>query len=179
MAYRLDEQIGAILQSIDLNPDWQRRIIRLTVQGQEGPDPREIQEKRRRISRAYAEGAFSDREFDEKLAELDGLMAKTRVTELPTLEEAAELFQNLPELWTEATTQERRQLINPLIERVYVDMESKLVGAITPVPAFRTVLDVAIQRVEGSRALLLTEEELDQTKVWSWWRRGRVELPVH
>ncbi len=178
MAYRLDEQIGAILQSIDLNPDWQRRIIRLTVQGQEGPDPREIQEKRRRISRAYAEGAFSDREFDEKLAELDGLMAKTRVTELPTLEEAAELFQNLPELWTEATTQERRQLINPLIERVYVDMESKLVGAITPVPAFRTVLDAAIQRVEGSRALLITEEELDQTKVWSWWRRGRVELPV-
>ena len=178
MAHRFDQQIGAILQSVELNPDWQRRIIQLTVQDQEGPDPREILEKRRRISRAYAEGAFTDREFDQKLAELDALVAKTPVTDLPTLGEAAELFQNLPALWTEATPQERRQLLNPLIERVYVDMESKLVGAIAPVPAFRTVLDAAIQRVDGSTAILLTDEELQQTKVWSWWRRGRVELPV-
>ena len=83
MANKFDEQIGAILQSVELNPDWQRRIIKLTIQDKEGPDPREIQEKRRRISRAYAEGAFTDREFEERLVELDRLMDKTSFTDLP------------------------------------------------------------------------------------------------
>ena len=86
------EQIAAVLQSVELNLDWQRRIVQLTVQGQEGPHPREILEKRRRISRAYAEGAFTDGEFEQKLVEIDALLAKTPVTDLPTLEEAAELF---------------------------------------------------------------------------------------
>ena len=67
MAYRFDEQIAAVLQSVELNPNWQQRIVQLTIQGEEGPDPREIQEKRRRISRAYAEGAFTDGEFEQKL----------------------------------------------------------------------------------------------------------------
>ena len=153
------EQIAAVLQSVELNPDWQRRIVQLTVQGQEGPHPREILEKRRRISRAYAEGAFTDGEFEQKLAEIDALLAKTPVTDLPTLEEAAELFQNIPALWMEATLQERRQLLNPLIERVYVDLETKLIGAIVPVAAFRTVLDTAMSRTNCSDVLLLTEED--------------------
>ncbi len=152
--------------------------IGITIQGEEGPDPREIQEKRRRISRAYAEGAFTDGEFEQKLAEIDAMMSKTPVTDMPTLEEAAELFQNLPALWTEATPQERRQLLNPLIERVYVDMGSKLIGAITPVPAFRTVLDSAMERTQDSSALLFSAQDTDLGEVWSWWRRGRVELPV-
>ncbi len=105
-------------------------------------------------------------------------MARTPVTDLPTLEEAAELFQNIPALWMEATPQERRQLLNPLIERVYVDLETKLIGAIVPVAAFRTVLDTAMSGTNCSDVLLLTEEELEQSQVWSWWRRGRVELPV-
>ena len=178
MAYRFDDQIGAIFQSIELNPDWQRRIAQLTVQSKEGPNPKEILEKRRRISRAYAEGAFTDREFEQKLAEIDALMARMPVTNLPDLEEAAELFQNLPALWEEAIPQERRQLLNPLIERVYVDMEAKLIGAITPVPTFRTLLDAAIQRNNSSTAVLLTQDALEQCQVWSWWRRGSVDLPV-
>ena len=55
-------------------------------------------------------------------------------------------------------------MLNPLIERLKVDMESKLVGAITPVPAFGTVLE-AIQIVDASTAILLTDKELQQTSV--------------
>ena len=168
MAYKFDEQIEAILQSVELNPDWQRRIVQFAVQGEEGPDPKEILEKRRSVSRAYAEGAFADGEFEQRLVEIDALIARTPVTGFPTLEEVAALFQSIPALWMEATLHERRQLLNPLIERVYVDMDSKLLGAITPVPAFRTVLDAAMVRTDGSPAVLLTEEDLEQGQVRSW-----------
>ena len=121
---------------------------------------------------------LTDVEYEAKLEEIERLLGLSRMVELPTLEDAAKLFENIPQLWKEATPEERRKLISPLIERVYVDMDSRLVGAITPVPAFRTLLDNAMARSETAAVTLLSQDETERVKVWSWWRRGRVELPV-
>jgi hypothetical protein len=56
----------------------------------------------------------------------------------PAIEEAVALFSNIPMLWSEATQDERRQLLIPLIEFVCVDLETKR-GA-----AFRTLFRVGI-----------------------------------
>ena len=96
---------------------------------------------------------------------------------LPTLGEAGQLFENVDGLWNEATPEERRRLIKPLIERVYVDIEIRLVGAITPVPAFHKLLGKATVKTESSALTLLSVDEAERLNVWSWWRRGRVELP--
>ena len=98
--------------------------------------------------------------------------------EPPSLKETAQLFANIPQLWNEATPEERQKLISPLIERVYVDIDSKLIGAVKPNPAFAKLLDVAIARAGSSALVLLSEDETDRLKVWSWWRRGRVGLPL-
>ncbi len=45
-------------------------------------------------------------------------------------------------------------------------------------PAFRALLDHAMVRARSSACLLISSKEADRLKVWSWWRRGRVELPV-
>ena len=73
--------------------------------------------------------------------------------------------------------EERRKLVSPLIERAYVDMELKLVGAITPTPAFRSLLKCAATKSD-SPAWVGSLDELESLGVWSWWRRGRIELPV-
>jgi hypothetical protein len=96
--------------------------------------------------------------------------------ELPTLEEAARLFEGIPQLWEEATPEERRKLLSPLVERVYVDLECSMIGAIVPVPGFRRLLEGAMSRAESSAAMLLSEDDAERLEVWSWWRRGRVEL---
>jgi hypothetical protein len=100
----------------------------------------------------------------------------TTPADLPTLEEAAKLFSNTPALWKEATPEERRQMISPLLERVYVDLELSVIGAIVPAPAFRRLLEGAMVKAKSPAALLLSEDEIERMKVWSWWRRGRVEL---
>ena len=74
----------------------------------------------------------------------------------------------------EATPEERRKLISPFIERVYLDVDSRLIGAIAPVAAFRTLLDKAMARAESTAVMLLSEDDTERLKVWSWWRRGRV-----
>ncbi|HZA21312.1 MAG TPA: recombinase family protein, partial [Dehalococcoidia bacterium] len=176
MAKKVDEQVKEILTSVELLPEWQTEMTRLAVANKEGPDPKELQEKRRRISRAYAEGAFSDAEYEAKLAEIDAQLRLTNPMELPTLEEAARLFEDIPQIWEEATPEERRKLLSPLVERVYVDMEFSMIGAIRPVLAFRQLLEGAMSRAESSAAMLLSEDDAERLQVWSWWRRGRVEL---
>ncbi|MFQ6026960.1 MAG: recombinase family protein [Dehalococcoidia bacterium] len=178
MAHRVDGQMADVLTAVELKPQWREQMVQLTRSDPTGPDPKELKEKRRRLSRAYAEGAYSDTEYETKLAELDALLCLTRTLELPTLEEAAQLFADLPQLWKEATPEERRKLLSPLVERVYVDLESSMIGAIVPVPAFRRLLDGAMTKAASSAALLLSEDETERLKVWSWWRRGRVELPL-
>ena len=71
MAQRANEQVKAILASVEFLPEWREEMARLAVANKEGPDPKELKEKRRRLSRAYAEGAFSDAEYQAKLDEID------------------------------------------------------------------------------------------------------------
>ena len=141
MAKKVDEQIETILTSVQLLPDWRDEMARLAAANHGEVDIKGLQEKRRRLSRAYAEGAYNDTEYDARLADIDAKLRLTRPLGLPTLEEAAELFEDIPQFWTEATPEERRKLISPLIERVYVDMGTSIIGAIVPVAGFRRLLD--------------------------------------
>ncbi len=103
------------------------------------------------------------------------------VPEADASAEAGQLIQQLPELWSEATLQERHRLLVSMLEAVYVDhKEAKAVVAIQPKPAFRAVFQVATTRADSG--VILIKEPPDQAQKapspCSWWRRGRVELPV-
>ncbi len=149
-------------------------MARLSVKDAEGPDPRELKERKRRLARAYAEGGFTHAEYQAKRAEIDASLQFSDSVSLPTLEEAARLFENLPQIWREATPEERRKLISPLVERVYVDMECSRIGAIVPVTEFRRLIEGAMTKSQSPTAMLLSEDEAERLEVWSWWRRGRV-----
>ena len=179
MADAIDKQIETILTSVELQPGWRDRIAQLVVADHNGPDPVDLKERKRRLSRAYANMAFSDAEYETKLREIEASLRLTEQVELPTLEEAAQLFRDIPQLWKEATPEEQRKLLSPLLERVYVDMESGRIGAIAPAPGFRRLLEGAMTPSPESHVLLLSEDESDRMDVWSWWRRGRVELLAH
>ncbi len=72
--------------------------------------------------------------------------------------EVAALLRDITMVWKEATTEEKGRLIAPLIERAYIELETKRIGAITPAPAFRSLLDVAMQRTAGQPAVLLAPQ---------------------
>ena len=149
MALKVDQQIQDILTSVELHPEWREKRARLAVADQKGPDPKELQERKRRVSRAYMAGGISDAEYQVKLADIDASLRLTENVELPTLEEAAQLFGNIPQLWEEATPEERRKLLSPFVERVYVDMECSTIGAIVPATAFRRLPGGAMSKAEN------------------------------
>ena len=107
-------------------------MVKAAVSSYEGPKPEDLREKRRRLGKAYADGAFTDNEYKERLADIDRQLEQTSTVTPPDIEEAVELFSNLPMLWNEATTEERRTLLKSLVELVYVDIKTKQVSAIKP-----------------------------------------------
>ena len=139
-----DKQVAMVVHSLQILPDWKQQMAKVAVTIYDGPKPEELREKRRRLVRAYGDGGYTDQEYKIRLAEIDAQITQISVLTPPDIEDAVELFSNLPILWNEATQEERQLLLRSLVELVYVDIKTKRVTAIKPTPAFRVLYGVGI-----------------------------------
>ncbi|MDA0365509.1 MAG: recombinase family protein [Chloroflexi bacterium] len=161
MAEAVDQQIAEIFQSLELRPDWRSRIA-AQARKADGPSMDELRERRGRLARAYADGGYTLAEYEARLAALNGEIRYATASEPVEAHEVAALLGDLPTLWGEATPDERRRLIAPFIERVYLDVESKRISGLVPAPAFRALLDAAMQRTADCSAVLFAPSDLPQ-----------------
>ena len=178
VAQPIDDQVGEILASISLPTDWQQRMTALAGRASLEIDVPALKEKRRRTTRAFGDGAYSESEYAERLAAINRQLIGAMPVEMIAVGEVAALFQDVQTQWQEATAEERRQLVAPLLDRVYVDLATNRIGAIVPVTPFSTLLQRAIDHNSRSNVVLIGPDELERLQCWSWWRRGRIELPV-
>ena len=194
MAEGIDAQLGAIWKSIQFSPDWRDRMAEILSAGHEGPSVEDLADQRRRVARAYADGGLTDTEYEVRLATIDERARQMLRPSGPAFEDAVELFADMPALWERAAPEERRRLIDPLIERVYLDIDSKRIGAVTPTPEFKALIDHALEPAPDPEVALIPPQSTDrlvtgqanpgsqgtadQVNSWRWWRRGRIELPV-
>ena len=88
------------------------------------------------------------------------------------------MLSDLESLWEKASPDERRQLIEPLIDHVYVAIDEQRIGALDPAPAFADLLRNAVEKKYRSEVALVSPDELERRGIPVWWRRGRIELPV-
>lgn len=131
-ARRIDAAVGEHFAAFRLPGDWREQIVALAT-ATEGEDVAALQAQRRRLARAYADGAFDEPEYEARLAEVDGRLAAAEPVAGPDLEAVGVLLDDLPALWTAATPAERRELLGPLVERVTVDVGEK--GLVEVIPS--------------------------------------------
>ena len=123
------------------------------------------------------DGLYDDEGYGREKRSLEDKLANLVVPGVDAAMEAGNLLENLPDLWEEADLAERRKLLMAMLDAVYVDtVEEKSVVAIRP------IFEVATTR-EGSGIALInqtpqTQDGPEASESCSWWRRGRVELPV-
>ena len=140
--------------------------------------PKEVQDRLKRMARAYVDGLFPEEEYhrQKRLLEMESLV----VPEANAAEEAGKLLNDLPELWAGANLGERRRLLLAILDAVYVDAkEDKCIVAIKPKPPFRPIFQVATTR-EGSGVYIINEppEVTPEARMCFWWRRGRLHLTI-
>jgi len=182
-----DNQVGRIVQAIVLPEAWMDRVlahIHLADDVERVRHERtQTQQRLKRLGRAYVDGLYDDEGYRREKRSLEDNLVNLGVPGVDAAMEAGKLLEDLPVLWEEADLAERRKLLMAMLEAVYVDtVEEKSVVAIRPKPAFRPIFEVATTR-EGSGIALInqtpqTQNEPEASESCSWWRRGRVELPV-
>ena len=180
--YSLDAQ-ERLFKELCKNRSWEP----VEVYREEGCSAHNESMKKRPVFRQLLEDA-ANKKFDLVVVHtLDRWSRNLRVTleslvvpEVNAAEEAGKLLIQLPSLWEAANLEERRKLLLTMLDAVYVDAkESRSIVAVQPKPPFRPVFQVATTR-EGSGIRLINEplEDSPEARSCSWWRRGRVELPV-
>ncbi len=65
--------------------------------------------------------------------------------------------------------------VTPIPPHLGLAVVENRVMAIVPAAGFRRLLEGAMMTAESPAAMLLSEDESDRLKVWSWWRRGRLQ----
>jgi site-specific DNA recombinase len=119
----IEHMVLAWLGSLALLPDLLPRARRLLEipPPRSGPSAAEIEQKLRRLARAYADGAYSDDEYSERRAHLLGQLATAEQPEPHvSLDDVAALLSDLPTLLREAPGPERQALMQQLVSAVYI-----------------------------------------------------------
>jgi hypothetical protein len=189
-----DEQIGKIVEAIQLGPRWEEEVLSIIAvedEMEKVKDRRQrVQERLRRLGRAYVDGVYDDDEYRRQKRTLELELESLVLPEADAASEAGRLIERLPDLWAGATEEERRRLLVTMLDAVYVDTkDERRIVAIRAKAPFKAVFQVATTR-EGSEIALVHDsegafEKADQpppggygteADSCSWWRRGRVEL---
>ena len=181
--------MGKIIESILLPKSYLDQVLEQIqladeVKRVEG-ERKSVEERIRRLREVYLEGDLPRDQYTERKRSLETELASLIIPEVDAAREAGDLLEQLPTLWERADLLERRKLLTAMLEAVYIDtVEERAIVALKPKPAFRTLFQIATTR-EESGVILYKENPPDQfpspedDSPCSWWRRGRVELPVH
>jgi DNA invertase Pin-like site-specific DNA recombinase len=143
----VEDQVFAFLTHIRLPKDWQAEIERLvqnmdTVRQIENRRA-QIDEELRRVGRAYADGVYTEDEYDQRriklIAEKDSLVVPdgARVIEIGLRLESLDFFLQ------EATDDEKYQILHLLFDYLYFDFEKSKIVRFKPKAEFAHIFRLA------------------------------------
>ena len=169
-----------------MGPAWQEQILTIISVADEVERVKDqrlkLQDKLKRLGKAFVDGVYDETDYQRQRRQLVLALESLVVPEADAAQEAGELIQRLPLLWEKANLSERRQLLLTMLDAVYVDAkEERQIVALKPKPAFKALFHIATTKADSGVILYnektpaLSESSDD---LCSWWRRGRVELPV-
>ena len=153
-------------------------------------EKKNIESRLARLGQVYTDDLIEYEDYRRQVRQMEVRLSTLVVPGLDAAEQAGKLLENLPDMWTKSNLSERRQILTTMLDAVYMECkEEKSIVGIRPKPAFRPLFEIATMRTGSGVHLIYsvdTEERGASSRVedasdsvpCSWWRRGRVELPV-
>ena len=159
--YIADDQVSRLVEAIELGPKWLEEVLTIISLKDDvervKKERRAVQEKLRRMAKAYVDGIFPDEEYHRQKKLLKMELESLVVPQASAAEEAGKLIMNLSGLWSEANLQERRKLLLTMLDAVYFEAKkTSSIVAIRPKSPFRPILRVAASKI-GSDIRIVNE----------------------
>jgi len=136
------------LQALSVPPDWRQHVRAMIPEAR--PDAGSVEESRRhfeeqldRLKQLYIAGDISRRNYKRKKGNLQGRLAALDPLQMPALQQAADLLENLTVVWEEADPAKEKQIAHTLLAAVYLDSDTGPVVGIEPKPALKQLFQLA------------------------------------
>jgi site-specific DNA recombinase len=143
----IDDQVGAIFRRVRLPEDWQEELAEMV---DEDPDLETLKNRRarlvaqrRRLKNALADGVFNkDKDiYDTRMDRIERQLSKLPAeANLEAMGHAADVIEEIAEIWDDATKEERRDLLRLAVEAVKADVPQGRLVTIEPYPVFVPLL---------------------------------------
>jgi hypothetical protein len=150
-----EDAVGHHLQALTIPPDWKEQI--LAIIRETTRDVEDVQQRRarceaqlERLKRLFVLGDISEGEYRRERDDLRARLAALKPPEMPDLEQAARLLDDIGVIWEKATLEEEKQIAHTLLEAVYLDSEDGPVVRVEPRAAFRALFELAGDKVDNS-----------------------------
>ena len=120
----LEAEVAGLLMAIRLPESWKMQIVNQAAAGF-SPDESErrrarAEEKLRRARELYLESLIDRRALDQRLREAQTELDALRPAPQPDIKKMTALLDDLPRLWKLAMPEERKTLLQAMLERVFV-----------------------------------------------------------
>ena len=162
--YIADGQVIKLVEAIELGPQWFEEVLAIISLKDEVERVKKerlaVQEKLRRMAKAYIDGVFPDEEYNRQKRLLEMELESLVVPTANAAEEAGNLIKDLPKLWAGANLEERRKLLLTMLDAVYFEAKkTRSIVAVRPKPPFRPIFQVAASRARSD--IRIINEPLD------------------
>ncbi len=101
-----DDQMGRMIQAILLPDSWMDRVLARIHLVDEMKwiehERRKVDQRLRRLGRAYVDGLYSDNDYKREKRTLEERAARLVIPGIDVVREAAKLLEDLPALWDES-----------------------------------------------------------------------------
>ena len=136
------------LQALSVPPDWRQHVRAMIPEAR--PDAGSVEESRRhfegqldRLKQLYIAGDISRRNYKRKKGSFQRRLAALDPLQMPALQQAADLLENLTVVWVEADPAKEKQIAHTLLTAVYLDSDTGPVVGIEPKPALKPLFQLA------------------------------------
>lgn len=141
----LAAQMTKIISHLSLPNDWRERVLALLGDQDEvekiKAERGRLEEKLRRLRRAYFEVEIDEAYYRKEKAETEGRFAHLVIPDgMVKIEEAAKLLSDMSVTWKAALREERRTMLGFMFEAIYCDTAKKELVALEPKRPFIPLL---------------------------------------
>lgn len=147
-----NEQVLTLLRSIRLPEDWQQEIQRMVT---DSDVTHKIEARRtqidneiRRLGRAYADGSFSDAEYEKRRDRLAAERETLIVPDNAVVLDYGLQLESMAEFLKDATIDEKAQISHFLLEAVYFDFDKNEIVRFRPSNEFTFIFRMASEEMK-------------------------------